>query len=41
MELGDMKVKDYLEQRAAHKKVLGKRLAEGEPLLDVIDSGEY
>jgi hypothetical protein len=41
LELGDMKVEDYLKQRADHKKVLGKRLAEGESLVSLIESGEH
>jgi len=41
LELGDMKLSDYTQQRESHKKVLGKRLAEGETLVSLIDSGEH
>jgi hypothetical protein len=40
LELGDMKLDEFLKARADHKKVLGKRLAEGESLISLIESGE-
>jgi len=41
LALGDMKLDEFLKQRADHKRVLGKRLAEGANIVEMIDGGEY
>lgn len=39
LELGDMDWKQETEAKAQKKKILGKRLASGEALHDIIDDG--
>lgn len=39
LELGDMDYEQEMQAKAQKKKILGKRLAAGEPLQDIIDDG--